>query len=71
MYLYFSLISMWNIENGNCTIERITTPTDHYSDETIYYSYYTNQNALRSNSLYWFNERAELKKRISIILKLN
>jgi hypothetical protein len=55
-------LMLWNTTNGDLQIERIAVPTDHYSEEFLYYSYYTHQNALRNNHLYWFNERGELKK---------
>lgn len=55
-------LMMWNIDNGDFETKRIAIPTDHFSGELNYYSYYTHQNALQGDELFWFNERAELNK---------
>lgn len=49
---------IWNKNNGELEIKRISAS----SMEDLYVSFYTHQNALRDNHLYWFNERGELKK---------
>ncbi|WP_301107545.1 hypothetical protein [Sporosarcina sp.] len=52
----------WNLNDGEFELDRIAVPTDHFSGEISVYSYYTDQDALIGNDLYWFNERAELMK---------
>ncbi|WP_138919012.1 hypothetical protein [Ornithinibacillus scapharcae] len=52
----------WNIQEGTFELDRIAVSTDHYGNELSSYTYYTDQQALVGNELYWFNERAELMK---------
>lgn len=55
-------LMMWNLDDGHFEIEWIAPLTDHSSGELGYYSFYTHQDALQDDSLYWFNERGELNE---------
>lgn len=50
-------LMMWNKENGALEVRSIGASTD-----LSFRSFYTHQNALKNDELYWFNDRAELKR---------
>lgn len=50
-------LMMWNKENGALEVRSIGASTN-----LSFRSFYTHQNALKNDELYWFNDRAELKK---------
>ncbi|WOD62926.1 hypothetical protein NQZ71_00420 [Niallia taxi] len=50
-------LMMWNKENGALEVRSIGASTN-----LSFRSFYTHQNALKNDELYWFNDRAELKR---------
>lgn len=52
----------WNLKDGSFELGIIHTPTDYFEGELNAHYYYTDQDAIDGNQLYWFNERAELMK---------